>query len=95
MLTINTEHPYSADHFERKFQANISPSDQIFEKQEEESIKFKEEHNDKMRKCSSVLIQNEVLTLASKNPSYVDHFDRKFQANITSSDKSLEKQNRN
>ena len=38
VLTINYEHPHSEDHFERKFQSKISPSDQSFEKQEEELI---------------------------------------------------------
>ena len=32
ILTINSEHLSSADHFERKFQAKVSPSDQSFEK---------------------------------------------------------------
>ena len=32
VLIITSEHPYSEDHFERKFKSNISPSDQIFEK---------------------------------------------------------------
>ena len=35
------EHPSSEDHFETKFRAKISPSDQRFEKQEEALIKFK------------------------------------------------------
>ena len=45
VLTIKSEHPSSADHFEKKFQAKISPSDPSFEKQEEGFIEFKEEHN--------------------------------------------------
>ena len=32
VLTITSEHPYSGDEFESKFQANISPYDQSFEK---------------------------------------------------------------
>ena len=36
VLTLTSKHPSSADHFERKFQANIYPSDQSFEKKEEE-----------------------------------------------------------
>ena len=31
VFTLTYEHPYSADHFESKLQANISPSDQSFE----------------------------------------------------------------
>ena len=42
VITINSEHPSSEYHFERKLQVNISPSDQTFEKQEEELIEFKE-----------------------------------------------------
>ena len=42
VLTITSEHPYSENHFEKKIQYNISPSDQSFEKQEEELIEFKE-----------------------------------------------------
>ena len=41
VLTITYEHPYSKYDFDRKFQANISPSDQSYEKQEKELIKFK------------------------------------------------------
>ena len=38
VLTLTSEHPSSADHFERKPQDKISPYDQIFEKEEEEFI---------------------------------------------------------
>ena len=34
VLTINFEHPSSEYNFESKFQGNISPSDQSFEKKE-------------------------------------------------------------
>ena len=34
VLTINSEHPSYADHFERKSQAKISPYDFFSEKQE-------------------------------------------------------------
>ena len=47
-LTIISEHPSSADQFERKPQANMSPSDKSFEKQEEEMIGFKEEQHDEL-----------------------------------------------
>ena len=53
MLTLTSEHPYYADKFESKLQANISTSDQSIWKQEEESIEFKEEHHDELRKFSS------------------------------------------
>ena len=32
VLTITSEHPYSEDNFESKFQAKIYPSNQFFEK---------------------------------------------------------------
>ena len=41
LLTLTSENPSYEDHSERKFQNNISPSDQSFEKQEEELIEFK------------------------------------------------------
>ena len=41
MLIITSEHPSSEDNFERKFQSNISTSNQIFEQPEEELIGFK------------------------------------------------------
>ena len=34
VITLTSEHPYYEDNFERKFQAKIYPSDQVFEKQE-------------------------------------------------------------
>ena len=34
VLTLTSEHPSSADHFEIKLQAKISPSNNVFEKQE-------------------------------------------------------------
>ena len=40
VLNITSKHPSYKDHFERKFQTKISPSDQILEKQEEELIEF-------------------------------------------------------
>ena len=46
MLTITSEHPSSENHFERKFQAKIYPSDQSFEKKQEELIEFKEKYHD-------------------------------------------------
>ena len=40
VLTLNSEHRSSADHIERKYQDNISPSNQIFEQPEEELTPF-------------------------------------------------------
>ena len=40
MLTLNSEHPSSADKFERKFQAKISPYEQSIEKPEKELTPF-------------------------------------------------------
>ena len=48
VLNITSEHASSEDHFERKYQFNISPSDKSFEKQEEELIEFKEEQHDEL-----------------------------------------------
>ena len=83
MLTVNSEHSYSEDNFERKFHDKISPSNQSFEKQEEKLIDSKEEHHDELRKFSSGPIQNEVLTINFEHPSSEDHFERKFQDNIS------------
>ena len=41
---------------------------------------------------SSEHIQNKVLTVTSENLSSVDHFERKFQANIYPSDKTFKNQ---
>ena len=46
VLNITSEHLYSEDQFDRKLQANISPSGQKIEKKEEELIEFKEKHHD-------------------------------------------------
>ena len=40
-LTINSEHPYYEDHFERKSQDKIPPSNQRFEQPEEELTHLK------------------------------------------------------
>ena len=45
-----------------------------------------------LKKSSSRSIQHEVLTLTSEHPSSEDHFDIKFQENISPSDQSYEKQ---
>ena len=92
MLTITSEHPSFEDHFERKFQAKISPPDQIFEKQEEELIEFKGKHHDELGKFSSGPIQNEVLTITSEYPYFEDHFEIKFQAKFSPPDQKFEEQ---
>ena len=71
MLDINSEHTSSENQFERKFQAKIYQYDQIFEKQEEEFIKFKGE-----QKCNQKVFirthSKDSLTLTSETLSYED-----------------------
>ena len=95
VLTLTSEHPSSADKFERKFQSKISPSGQKFEKSEEELIYFKEEHHVELRNVLLGPIQYEVLTINSGHPSSEDNFERKFQDKISPSEQSLENQKRN
>ena len=78
MLTVNSEHPYSEDNFERKFHDKISPSNQSFEKQEEKLIDSKEEHHDELRKISSGPIQNEVLIINYEHLCSEFYFESKF-----------------
>ena len=105
MLTIKSEHKYSEYHFARKFQDNISTSNKISEqlqeglnplkKNVEKMIKiqgFKEKYHDILRNSSSLPIQNKVLTITSENPSSEDHFNRKFQAKMSTYNPSFEKQ---
>ena len=92
VLTINSENPYCEDNFERKSQAKISPYGQSFEEQEEEFIYFKEEHHYELETNSSGPIQNWLININYEHPSSEDHFERKSQAKISSSDKILEKQ---
>ena len=66
MLTLTSEHPYSEDNFERKFQAKLSPYNQIFEHPEEELIGFKGKQQMEPNKLSSYHIKNEVLNLTSE-----------------------------
>ena len=44
-----------------------------------------------MGKFSSLLIQNEVLTITSEHPPSADHFESKLQAKISSYEKNIEK----
>ena len=52
MLTFTSEHPSSVDQFERKPQANISPSEQSLEKPEEEFIPLTKFDHDKLHSDS-------------------------------------------
>ena len=92
MLSITSENPYYEDHFERKFQTEIYPSDQSFKKYEETSIKLKEKCHDELRKSSSAPIKNEVITITSEYPYSKDHFEGIFQAKIYPSDQGFKKQ---
>ena len=92
MLTLTSENPYSGDNFEKKLQANISPSDQGFENKKKNRESSREKKKKETTKFSSEHIKNWVLNLTSKNQSYEDIFERKFQAKLSPSDKSLEKQ---
>ena len=69
VFNITSEHPYSEDHFERKFQAKIHPSDQSDEKQEEKLIEFKGKNKYKQNMFSSENTKNEVLTFTSEHES--------------------------
>ena len=57
-LAITSEYISYKKYLKSKFQAKISPSDQSFEKKEEELIEFEEKHDDELRKFSSGRIQN-------------------------------------
>ena len=48
MLTINSEHPFSEDHFESKFQDNISSYNQSFKHLEEELTLLTKYYRDKI-----------------------------------------------
>ena len=70
-LNLTSEHPSSSDHFDRKFQATISPSDQSLENKEEALTYFKEEHHDTSYKLGS--FDTEISSLsASLYISFVD-----------------------
>ena len=90
MLTIKSEHPYSGYHFERKFQAKISPYNKISEKPEEKLIEFKGEQQMEPNMFSSEHIQNEVLTLTSETPSSEYCFDTRLQAKFEKTDQIFE-----
>ena len=68
----------------------LNKYDQSLETKKEALIKFREKHVDEPRKFSSGPIKNEVLTMTSENPSSGDHFERKFQENISPYDQSIE-----
>ena len=58
LIIITCENQSSRYHFESKFQARISLSDQSFENQEKELIEFKLKHQDELRNLSSGPIKN-------------------------------------
>ena len=66
MLNITSEHLSSDDYFEKKLQANISPYDHFFEKQEEQLIDFKGKQHMESNMFSSKHIKNKVLTSTSE-----------------------------
>ena len=53
LLNITSEHPYSEDNFESKFQAKLSSSNQFFEQPAEELVDFKVEQQMEPNKFSS------------------------------------------
>ena len=65
VLTITSEHPYSEDKFERKFQDMISPYNQSFEQPEEELIEFNGKQHMDTNKLSSEHIENNMVALTS------------------------------
>ena len=77
VITIISEHPYSADHFESNLQTRVIHLIKIL-KNEESLIESNEEHHYKSRNFSSGPIQNKVLTITSEYPSSEDHFESKF-----------------
>ena len=90
VLTITSEHPSSEDHFERKFQAKIYPSDQSDEKQEEKLIQFKGKNKQNQNMFSSENTKNEVLTITSEHESSENNFERKSQAKTSPSNQNFE-----
>ena len=79
MLTLTSEQSYCEYHLDSKFQANISPSDNVFKNNQKNIyVEFKGKHHDELRKFSSGTIQNEVLTIPSEHTYSEYHFDRNF-----------------
>ena len=77
---ITREQTSSEYHFDRKFQANISPSYQVFEQPYEELLELKEKKHMKSNMFSSEHIHNGVLNTTYEQPSSEYHFESKFQA---------------
>ena len=86
VLIINSEHPYSKDHFDSKFQKNIFPCSQSFEQPERGLIEFKGEQLKGPNKFSSEHIENKMVTLTSETLSSEDCFKTKLQAKFDKSD---------
>ena len=90
MITINSENPYSSNHFESKFQENISPSDQSFGQPEEELIEFNGEQYMDPNKLLPEHIENKMFTLTYENLSSEDCFVIKLQAKFDKSGRNFE-----
>ena len=75
---------------ESLFQANISPSDQIFEKQGDRLIYFKGGQRMEPNKFSSDHIKNYFLTITSETLSYEDCLKTKLQDKFDKSDQIFE-----
>ena len=66
--------------------------DQLFKRQECSLQHIWEDLKEIPKTFSSVPIQNEVLTITSEHPYSINHFEKKFQAKISPSEQSLEKE---
>ena len=72
---------------------SLETSDQLFKRQEEILKQMREELKEKSNMFSSEHIENKVLTIITcENTSLEYHFESKFQARISLSDKSFEKE---
>ena len=86
MLTLTSKHSVSVDPFERKFQANISSSEQSLEKSEEEFIPIKKSIRDKLhsgfdKPLSKMKAMNEhILAMLEK---LHDKYDKKVRKTAT------------
>ena len=88
-LTITSEHPYSEDNFERKFQAKLSLSNFFLTtKRIIDRVQGKTTHG--IKNVLIKKIKNEVLTFTYEHPYYAGHFEGKFHSKISPSDQSFE-----
>ena len=79
MITINSEHPYSEDHFERKFQANIYPSEQSLEKPEESLIPLTKSDCDKLHSEMKSMNEDIATMLAKLHDKYDNKIEKLLQ----------------